>query len=79
MRIQIGYFALLREQTGLSQETYETDETTPRGVFKELRAHYGLSLELHQIKVAINDKFANIDQTLNDGDKLVFIPPVAGG
>ena len=28
---------------------------------------------------AVNDEFVDWSTTLNDGDKLVFIPPVAGG
>jgi molybdopterin converting factor small subunit len=31
------------------------------------------------MKVAINDEFSAWDTALNDGDRLVFIPPVAGG
>jgi len=41
--------------------------------------------ERHQIdigsnfKIAVNDEFSDWDIKLNDGDRLVFIPPVTGG
>ena len=31
------------------------------------------------VRVAVNDEFADWNQTLREGDELVFIPPVAGG
>jgi molybdopterin converting factor small subunit len=31
------------------------------------------------VKVAINDEFADWQHKLQDGDTVVFIPPVAGG
>jgi molybdopterin converting factor small subunit len=31
------------------------------------------------LKVAVNDEFSDWAQTLADGDRVVFIPPVAGG
>ena len=79
MKIQIGYFALLREQAGLAQEVWETEGQTPKDVFRELRQHYGFTLQENQVKVAVNDQFTEFDRPLNEGDRLVFIPPVAGG
>ncbi|MGH8244731.1 MAG: MoaD/ThiS family protein, partial [Steroidobacteraceae bacterium] len=32
-----------------------------------------------QLKVAVNAAFGGWDQALQDGDEVVFIPPVAGG
>jgi len=31
------------------------------------------------LKVAVNEEFAAWDRELADGDRVVFIPPVAGG
>ena len=30
-------------------------------------------------KIAVNDEFSDWDIELNEGDRLVFIPPVTGG
>jgi molybdopterin converting factor small subunit len=32
-----------------------------------------------RLKVAVNDEFRDWDAVLADGDRVVFIPPVAGG
>jgi molybdopterin synthase sulfur carrier subunit len=31
------------------------------------------------LRVAVNDEFGDWSQELADGDRVVFIPPVAGG
>ena len=77
--IHILYFAQLREQSGRSEETLETDAATPRAVFDELRARYGFGLSSDNLKVAVNDRMMDWDTPLNDGDTVLFVPPVAGG
>ncbi len=79
MRIQIEYFALLKDQSGLSSETLETEAATPRLLYAELRDRHSFSLEEASLKVAVNEDFANWDLTLREDDTVVFIPPVAGG
>lgn len=76
--VTIEYFAILREYAGVNQETLQTDAGTPAQLFVELEALYGFP-ELETMKVAINDEFDDWDAQLNDGDSIVFIPPVAGG
>lgn len=79
MRIDIQYFAILREQRGVAQERLETAATTPRALYEELRARHGFSLPGDRVRAAVNDTFVDADALLRDGDRLVFIPPVAGG
>jgi sulfur-carrier protein len=77
--IRVQYFALLRDQRGLADEKLSTAADTPAGLYAELRARHGFTLPVEQLRVAVNDEFARWDSTLNEGDALVFIPPVAGG
>lgn len=79
MKLHLQYFALLREQRGLSAETAETSATTPAALYAELRAQHGFSLPGDRVRAAVNGAFVAADATLNDGDTVVFIPPVAGG
>jgi molybdopterin converting factor subunit 1 len=79
MRVNIRYFALLREQAGRSEETFETSATTPADLYGELNARYGFTLGREQLKVAVNSEFRDWSWTLAPGDAVVFIPPVAGG
>ena len=78
-RIHVEYFALFREQAGRDAETVETAAGDPAGLYAELAARHGLSLEPGRLKVAVNDEFVGWDAALADGDRVVFIPPVAGG
>ncbi|MBV9914599.1 MAG: NTP transferase domain-containing protein [Sinobacteraceae bacterium] len=78
-RVHVQYFALLREQAGRSEETVVTSAGTPRALYDELRARYPFSLAAEMLRVAINSEFAEWSRSLQNGDSIVFIPPVAGG
>lgn len=77
--VQIQYFALLREERGLSKESYDTDASDAQELFEELKQKYRFSLDANRLRVSINDQFADWNQSLNQNDSIVFIPPVAGG
>ncbi len=78
-RLQLRYYALLREQAGRQSETVDTRAATPAALYAELAARHRFSLPAAQLKVAVNAAFGDWDQALQDGDEVVFIPPVAGG
>jgi molybdopterin synthase sulfur carrier subunit len=77
--IHVQYFAILREQRGLSQEKLTTAAATAADLYAELRARHGFTLAAERLRVAVNDEFAPWTAPLREGDALVFIPPVAGG
>lgn len=77
--VEVQYFAILREQRGLAQEKITTDAGTAAQLYDALRAQHGFTLESSRLRVAVNDEFAPWPAPLRDGDRLVFIPPVAGG
>ena len=79
MRLHVQYFAILREQRGATEETFATDATTPAALYQELRAKHGFTLPAERVRAAVNDEFVAADATLREGDRVVFIPPVAGG
>jgi len=79
VRLRIQYFALMREQAGRSEETVETEASTPADLYAELSARYGFTLKREQLKVAVNSEFSDWSRPLAAGDDVVFIPPVAGG
>ena len=78
-RIEINYFAILREQAARDHESLQTEANTPAQVYAELVRRYGFDLSQERLKVAVNDAFSDWSHDLRDGDRLVFIPPVAGG
>ena len=77
--VEIAYHALLREQRGVSTEQRETAAATAADLYTELSTAYPLTLAQTQVKVAINDHFADWQAAIRDGDRIAFIPPVAGG
>ena len=78
-RINVQYYALLREQAGRSSETLVTPAATPRDLYQELKSRHPFSLAPEMLRVAVNSEFSDWGQRLADGDSVVFIPPVAGG
>ena len=78
-RVELQYYALLREQAGRQRETVESGAGTPAALYAELAARHGFRLPASQLKVAVNGAFVDWNRRLEDGDEVVFIPPVAGG
>ncbi len=78
-RINVQYFALLREERGTSMETIEADAATTGDLYEDLAKEHGFSLGRDQLKVAVNEEYADWNRLLESGDTIVFVPPVAGG
>ena len=77
--VHVQYFAVLREQRGLSEEEIGTTAATPAALYEDLRARHGFTLPVERVRAAVNGDFVPASTPLRDGDILVFIPPVAGG
>lgn len=77
--ISVKYFASLREAAGREQETFETPCATYADLYRHLAEKHSFSLPLKLIQVAVNDEFASLDSPVRANDRVVFIPPVAGG
>jgi molybdopterin converting factor subunit 1 len=79
LKLSVTYFAILREQRGVSEEELSTEAATPNALYGELRAAHGFTLDARYVRAAVNDEFAAMDGPLRDGDRVIFLPPVAGG
>jgi molybdopterin converting factor subunit 1 len=77
--IEVQYFAVLRERAGIASETVRTAATTAADLYDELAARHDFGLPRAMLRVAVNDEFADWSRRLAGGDRVVFIPPVAGG
>lgn len=78
-RINVRFFAMLREQAGCSSAAVETDAADAAALYAELQRSHALTFPAPLLRVAINDRYARLTDALHDGDRVVFIPPVAGG
>ena len=78
-QLTVKYFALYREVCGTASEQVTTDADTPAALFAQVaRSHPGLE-RFAAARVAVNDGLADWEQRLEDGDEVLFFPPVAGG
>ena len=78
-KIQVLYFAGLRVQAGISSEMIETELLNVGDFYAERQKCHGISMPRAQIRVAINEEFAEFNAPLVDGDTIAFLPPVSGG
>ncbi|MFT3792413.1 MAG: MoaD/ThiS family protein [Rudaea sp.] len=79
MNYRVLYFASLRDRAGVDCEEIDSFAVDARGLYGELRARHGFGMNEDRLRVAVNGEFAAWDHALNDGDEVVFIPPVSGG
>lgn len=78
-RVRVRFFAAFREAAGLETTEVSTGARSVGDLFAELAADlHGLNHEPAAL-VAVNDEMAAWDSTFQDGDEVLFFPPVAGG
>jgi molybdopterin converting factor subunit 1 len=81
MRVTVRLFARLRDIVGVSETAREVEPgatiaTVWRGLASE---HPELAAYERSISSAVNADYARMDQPLQDGDEVAFLPPVSGG
>ena len=81
MRVEVLYFAVLRERLKSDGEALEL---TPGATVGQARAalaerHPAIAPLLPQVRSAVNRQLVGDQHPLADGDELALIPPVAGG
>jgi molybdopterin converting factor subunit 1 len=79
MNVEAKYFAAFREQAGCAAERVQTRARTAGALYTELAERHGFADQMKRCKVAVNDELASWDAPLNEGDTVLFFPPVAGG
>ena len=79
LQIRVIYFAKLRDLIGLDEEIFSMEEgDDPSTVLASIKKKHNIDIGTN-FKIAVNDEFSQWDIKLNNGDRLVFIPPVTGG
>lgn len=77
--VTVLYFAKLRQERGLSEETLQTTAPTLLSLYEDLKSRHHLQLNPDSIRFARNDEFCNPGDTFKNGDHIALMPPVAGG
>ncbi len=82
MKINLRYFASMREGLGLDSETVDLPATTVAGVRQQLMLRgepYATVLASARLRAAVNHSMVGFEQAVSDGDEVAFFPPVTGG
>ena len=82
-RVDIRYFAWLRERIGQGSETVETAAPTVRALVEELRGReerYALAFsDMRAVRVAVDQELVELDSSLVEAREVAFFPPMTGG
>ena len=80
INVKVKCFSQVKYALGVDVLTFEVDDnTTSNDLEKIIRERAGEKLNDVSLRIAINQKYQKEEITLQDGDEVVFIPPVQGG
>lgn len=81
VRIRVRLFAALREAVGRDEIEMELPEgARAEEAWERVAAeHPDLPPRRRSLTVAVNRRYSSFGAILDDGDEVVFIPPVSGG
>ena len=83
MKVEIRYFASIREAVGIAAESVETSADTLAALRDELIAtdaqHAQALARGRALRMALNQVMCRESVSLLDGAEVAFFPPVTGG
>ncbi|OJY97687.1 MAG: molybdopterin synthase sulfur carrier subunit [Lysobacterales bacterium 63-13] len=79
MKFRLLYFASLADRAGCAEESIDSAAGDPAVLYEEVRQRHEFTLERARLRVAVNGRIVAWDHRLQDGDEIVFLPPVSGG
>ncbi len=83
MKVQVRYFASIREAIGQGSETVQTQAVTVGALRDELISRGGAHAESlargKAVRAALNQAMCSDTAALSEGCEVAFFPPVTGG
>ena len=83
MKVNVLYFAWLRERVGVPRESIETTARDVNALIAELSARddsYALAFQdMSAVRVAVDQQLTSFDTKLAEGAEVAFFPPMTGG
>lgn len=78
--LHVRFFAVLREQAGCPALDVASSAPDAAALYAELQQRFAsLTFPAALLRVSLNECYADMAAPLAAGDRVVFIPPVAGG
>ena len=78
-KIVLHFYASLREEARCSSVEVNTEASNMTELFLEMNARFNFSIDQKNMRFAKNHQLVERGALVNDGDQIVFIPPVSGG
>lgn len=81
MRVELRFFAILRERMGCSAASRELEAGARVGELWDALCAESPQLAEHRgsVSFAVNREYVDASHALRDGDEVALIPPVSGG
>ena len=83
MKLDVVYFAWVRERIGVPRESVETEAQSVAELVTELRAReelYDLAFsDVSAVRVALDQTLSDFDAPLSGVREVAFFPPMTGG
>ena len=79
MKLQVLYFAWLRERIGLGREDVVTEAATVADLIAELRAREDRYSDMTAVRCAVDQTLMPLDTSLVGAREVAFFPPMTGG
>ncbi len=81
MKVKVRFFSAHRDATGIEEMLAEKRRGATVGELLEdiVKTHPLLKRFKKTTMIAVNREFAELNQVLNDGDEVAFMPPIGGG
>ena len=81
--IDVLYFAWVRERIGMPKESVDSDAETVADLVEELMSReerYKVAFsDMSSVRVAVDQKLADIEAPLAGAREVAFFPPMTGG
>lgn len=83
MKLEVLYFAWLRERIGQPREVIDTDAATVRDLVDQLIArddwHAAAFADMAAVRCAVDQQLTDLDAPLTGAREVAFFPPMTGG
>ncbi len=80
MKVKVKYFGILKDITGVPEETLVTNTATIEELLRSLAARYPLLAQhIESVRVALNGRLVDKSNSVENDGEIALLPPVSGG